>query len=190
MKLILGRPWLDSRTSITPAQSQQEGSFCWRRQNLTFALDINQDAEQEDDLDLCRARHIPCFSGRGRGGLSFLDGRQLFYQLVLCAIIRCAGDKTACIAACWSRWETIATRRRGQIRPVNDIVTQEGRRTPVRGRRDRKHLVLVGTSSSTSIPHGPGAARTRQKYATRSSSACRRTDDAAARAGPDARLDT
>lgn len=42
-----------------------------------------QDAEQEVDLDYCRAHNIPVFRREVGGGAVYLDGEQLFYQLVI-----------------------------------------------------------------------------------------------------------
>jgi lipoate-protein ligase A len=42
-----------------------------------------QDAEQEVDLDLCRQEGIPVFRREVGGGAVYLDGQQLFYQLVI-----------------------------------------------------------------------------------------------------------
>ena len=42
-----------------------------------------QDVEQEVDLDYCRAHNIPVFRREVGGGAVYLDGEQLFYQLVI-----------------------------------------------------------------------------------------------------------
>jgi lipoate-protein ligase A len=42
-----------------------------------------QDVEQEVDLDLCRREGIPVFRREVAGGAVYLDGEQLFYQLVI-----------------------------------------------------------------------------------------------------------
>ena len=44
---------------------------------------FHQDAEQEVDLDFCRANHIPVFRREVGGGAVYLDGDQLFFQLIL-----------------------------------------------------------------------------------------------------------
>ncbi|MGQ9600430.1 MAG: lipoate--protein ligase family protein [Anaerolineae bacterium] len=42
-----------------------------------------QDAEQEVDLEACRQQGIPVFRREVGGGAVYLDGQQLFYQLIL-----------------------------------------------------------------------------------------------------------
>ena len=44
---------------------------------------FHQDLEQEVDLDFCTANHIPVFRRDLGGGAVYLDGDQLFFQLIL-----------------------------------------------------------------------------------------------------------
>ena len=46
-------------------------------------IGFHQDAEQEVDLDYCRANHIPVFRRDLGGGAVYLDGDQFFFQLIL-----------------------------------------------------------------------------------------------------------
>jgi lipoate-protein ligase A len=46
-------------------------------------IGFHQDLEQEVDLDFCRASHIPVFRRDLGGGAVYLDGDQLFFQLIL-----------------------------------------------------------------------------------------------------------
>jgi lipoate-protein ligase A len=46
-------------------------------------IGFHQDLEQEVDLDFCRANHIPVFRRDLGGGAVYLDGDQLFFQLIL-----------------------------------------------------------------------------------------------------------
>jgi len=46
-------------------------------------IGFHQDAEQEVDLDYCKANHIPVFRREVGGGAVYLDGDQLFFQLIL-----------------------------------------------------------------------------------------------------------
>jgi lipoate-protein ligase A len=46
-------------------------------------IGFHQDVEQEVDLDFCEANHIPVFRRDLGGGAVYLDGDQLFFQLIL-----------------------------------------------------------------------------------------------------------
>lgn len=46
-------------------------------------IGFHQDAEQEVDLEYCKANHIPVFRRDLGGGAVYLDGDQLFFQLIL-----------------------------------------------------------------------------------------------------------
>ena len=46
-------------------------------------IGFHQDVDQEVDLDYCRAHRIPVFRREVGGGAVFLDGRQLFFHLIL-----------------------------------------------------------------------------------------------------------
>lgn len=46
-------------------------------------IGFHQDVEQEVDLDYCRAHNIPVFRRDLGGGAVYLDGDQLFFQLIL-----------------------------------------------------------------------------------------------------------
>jgi len=47
------------------------------------SIGFHQDVEQEVDLDFCKANHIPVFRRDLGGGAVYLDGDQLFFQLIL-----------------------------------------------------------------------------------------------------------
>lgn len=46
-------------------------------------IGFHQDVEQEVDMGFCRANNIPIFRREVGGGAVYLDGNQLFYQLIL-----------------------------------------------------------------------------------------------------------
>lgn len=46
-------------------------------------IGFHQDVDQEVDLEYCRTHHIPVFRREVGGGAVFLDGSQLFFQLIL-----------------------------------------------------------------------------------------------------------
>lgn len=47
------------------------------------SIGFHQDVDQEVDLEYCRAHHIPVFRREVGGGAVFLDGSQLFFQLII-----------------------------------------------------------------------------------------------------------
>lgn len=106
-----------------------------------------QDVEQEVDLAVCREKGIPVFRREVGGGAVFLDGEQLFYQLVL-------HRDNPLVPAGWEAFyrrflqAPIAAYQAlgipAQYRPVNDIVAN-GRKVSGNGAaRIGDYLVLVG----------------------------------------------
>ena len=106
-----------------------------------------QDVGQEVDLPLCRERGIPVFRREVGGGAVFLDGEQLFYQLVI-------HRDNPLVPAGWEAFyrrflqAPIAAYRAlgipAEYRPVNDIVAN-GRKVSGNGAaRIGDYLVLVG----------------------------------------------
>ncbi len=106
-----------------------------------------QDAEQEVDLPMCREQGIPVFRREVGGGAVYLDGEQLFYQLVL-------HRDNPIVPAGWEAFyrrflqAPIAAYRSlgipAEYRPVNDIVAN-GRKVSGNGAaRIGDYVVLVG----------------------------------------------
>jgi lipoate-protein ligase A len=106
-----------------------------------------QDVEQEVDLALCREQGIPVFRREVGGGAVYLDGEQLFYQLVL-------HRDNPLVPAGWEAFyrrflqAPIAAYRAlgipAEYRPVNDIVAN-GRKVSGNGAAQiGDYLVLVG----------------------------------------------
>jgi lipoate-protein ligase A len=108
----------------------------------------HQDPALEVDLELCRSRGLPVFRREVGGGAVYLDGNQVFFQLVLRRDHPAAGgDKEAFyrrllepVAAAYgdlgvpARW-----------RPVNDVVTADGRKISGTGVAEiGDFVVLVG----------------------------------------------
>jgi lipoate-protein ligase A len=106
-----------------------------------------QDVEQDVDLSLCRENGIPVFRREVGGGAVYLDGEQLFYQLVL-------HRDNPLVPAGWEAFyrrflqAPIAAYRAlgipAEYRPVNDIVAN-GRKVSGNGAAQiGDYLVLVG----------------------------------------------
>lgn len=146
----LGRvPWLDSQLIYhAMPRAQEEGLILLAPAEPYVCIGYHQDARQEVDLDVCRERQIPVFRREVGGGAVYLDGNQLFYQLVLHRDNPLAqGDKTAL----YHRLLEPVARTYRQLgvntiyRPINDIVTEEGRKIAGTGAAELgDYLVLVG----------------------------------------------
>jgi lipoate-protein ligase A len=65
------------------AYLQHEALFILRPATPYICIGFHQDAEQEIDLDFTNANKIPVFRREVGGGAVYLDGGQLFYQLIL-----------------------------------------------------------------------------------------------------------
>lgn len=65
------------------AYLQHEALFILRPATPYVCIGFHQDAEQEIDLEYTRSHNIPVFRREVGGGAVYLDGDQLFYQLVL-----------------------------------------------------------------------------------------------------------
>jgi lipoate-protein ligase A len=77
-------PWQDSQL-LYHAQPRlgREGLNLLSPGSPYFCLGYFQDVEQEVDVDFCRENEIPIFRREVGGGAVYLDGEQLFYQLVI-----------------------------------------------------------------------------------------------------------
>jgi lipoate-protein ligase A len=111
-------------------------------------IGYHQDAEQEVDLVYCRQKGIPVFRREVGGGAVYLDGQQIFYQLVIHKDNpRAPRDK----AEFYRKFLTPVVQAYGDLgvktryKPVNDIVTLEGRKISGNGAAEiGDYLVLVG----------------------------------------------
>jgi lipoate-protein ligase A len=113
-----------------------------------FCIGYHQNLDQEVDLDYCAEHQIPVFRREVGGGAVYLDGNQIFYQIVLHRDHPLAqGDKSAFyrrllepVARCYNDLGVAA-----QYRPVNDVVTAEGRKIAGTGAATiGDYVILVG----------------------------------------------
>ncbi|MGQ9516788.1 MAG: lipoate--protein ligase [Anaerolineae bacterium] len=108
----------------------------------------HQDARQEIDLEYCRQNGIPVFRREVGGGAVFLDGQQLFYQLILRRDHPLAGcDKETfyrtLLEPVVRTYADLGIPTR--YKPVNDVVTLEGRKISGNGAAHIGHsVVFVG----------------------------------------------
>jgi lipoate-protein ligase A len=86
MKLYnLGKvPWVDSQLIYhAMAKTGEEALILLSPASPYVCIGFHQDAAQEVDLEYCRRNSIPVFRREVGGGAVYLDGDQLFFQLVL-----------------------------------------------------------------------------------------------------------
>ncbi len=142
-------PWLESQLLYHALpRLGLEGLLLLAPAEPYVCLGYHQDAEQEVDLAICRQRGIPVFRREVGGGAVYLDGQQLFYQLVLRKDNPLAPrDKAAfyrtLLAPVVQTYRDLGVEAR--YKPVNDIVTAEGRKISGNGAADIADCaVLVG----------------------------------------------
>ena len=86
MKLYnLGKvPWIESQLVYHAlAMLGEEALVLVSPASPYVCIGFHQDVVQEVDLDFCRQHNIPVFRREVGGGAVFLDGNQLFFQLIL-----------------------------------------------------------------------------------------------------------
>jgi lipoate-protein ligase A len=77
-------PWQDSQLIYHAlAELGREGLILISPATPYVCIGFHQNAEREVDLDFCRSTGIPVFRREVGGGAVYLDGNQLFFQLVL-----------------------------------------------------------------------------------------------------------
>lgn len=141
-------PWLDSQL-LYHALPRTGGSGLILLAPATpyVCIGYHQDAAQEVDLDFCREHGIPVFRREVGGGAVYLDGAQLFYQVVLPLNHPAAqGDKETIyrrlLAPVVRTYQAIGIP--AEYKPINDIITG-GRKIAGTGAAEiADHLVIVG----------------------------------------------
>ncbi len=106
-----------------------------------------QDAAQEVDLDYCRERGIPVFRREVGGGAVYLDGEQLFYQLIIHKDNPLVPKDKAAFYQKFLQAPIAAYRALGipaEYKPVNDIIAN-GRKISGNGVAEiGDYIVFVG----------------------------------------------
>ncbi len=125
----------------------REGLFILRPATPYVCIGYHQDAQQEIDLDFTGQNHIPVFRREVGGGAVYLDGEQLFFQLI---IGRDRPGVPANIAEFYRKYlqPIIDTFRQfgvpAEYKPVNDIITHGRKISGTGAAQIEDMLVLVG----------------------------------------------
>ncbi len=142
-------PWLDSQLIYHALpRLGMEGLILLAPAGPYVCIGYHQDAEQEVDLAYCREQGIPVFRREVGGGAVYLDGHQLFYQLVIHKDNPVAPrDKgefyRKMLAPVVQAYRDLGVMVR--YKPVNDIITEEGRKISGNGAAEiGDYAVLVG----------------------------------------------
>jgi lipoate-protein ligase A len=142
-------PWLDSQLVYHALpRLGMEGLILLAPAEPYVCIGYHQDARQEVDLAYCREQGIPVFRREVGGGAVYLDGQQIFYQLVLHKenplAPRDKGDfYRQFLAPVVQTYQDLGVETR--YRPVNDIVTTEGRKISGNGAAEiGDYSILVG----------------------------------------------
>ena len=142
-------PWLDSQLIYHALpRLGMEGLILLAPAEPYLCIGCHQDVDQDIDLDYCRAHDIPVFRREVGGGGTYLDGDQLFFQLVLHKnhpLVQ--GSKTDL----YRRMLEPVAKAYGDLgvpavyRPINDVITTDGRKVSGTGAAEiADHVVLVG----------------------------------------------
>jgi len=142
-------PWLESQLIYHAfPRLGMEGLILLAPAEPYVCIGYHQDAEQEVDLDYCREQGIPVFRREVGGGAVYLDGQQLFYQLVIHKDNPLAPRDKAefyrqLLAPVVETYRGLGVEV--HYKPVNDIVTGEGRKISGNGAADiGAYAILVG----------------------------------------------
>ncbi len=142
-------PWLDSQL-IYHAMPRvgMEGLVLVAPSEPYVCIGYHQDAGQEVDLAYCRERGIPVFRREVGGGAVYLDGQQLFYQLIIHRANPLAPREKEEFYRTFLTPVVQTYRELGveaHYQPVNDIVTSTGRKISGNGAADiGEYSILVG----------------------------------------------
>jgi lipoate-protein ligase A len=142
-------PWLDSQLLYHALpRLGMEGLILLAPAEPYLCIGCHQDVDQDIDLDYCRANDIPVFRREVGGGGVYLDGQQLFFQIVLHKDHpQAQGSKIDL----YRRMLEPVARVYGDLgvpavyKPVNDVISSEGRKVSGTGAAEiADHVILVG----------------------------------------------
>ncbi len=125
----------------------REALFILRPATPYVCLGFHQDAQQEIDLEYAAQQGIPVFRREVGGGAVYLDGQQLFFQLI---VNKDRPGVPANIAAFYKKFlqPVIDTYRQfgvpAEYKPVNDIVANGRKVSGTGAAQIEDQLILVG----------------------------------------------
>ncbi len=125
-------PWEESQLLYhAMARLGHEGLNLLSPASPYVCVGYHQDARQEIDVEYCRLHGIPIFRREVGGGAVFLDGNQLFYQLILRQdhpLARCDKETfyRTLLEPVVRTYADLGIPTR--YKPVNDVITLEGRK--------------------------------------------------------------
>jgi lipoate-protein ligase A len=121
-------PWAESQLMYHALAKLGRESLCLVSPATPYVcIGFHQDVEQEVDLEFCRNNDIPVFRREVGGGAVYLDGNQLFFQLIIQRDNPIAPKR---IDAFYKKFlqPVIDVHRRigldAQYKPVNDLVIE------------------------------------------------------------------
>lgn len=127
------------------AYLQHEALFVLRPATPYVCIGFHQDAEQEIDLAFAEAQNIPVFRREVGGGAVYLDGGQLFYQLVLRRDNPQVPENKDALYRKFLA-PVVETYRefgvKAEFKPVNDIVAN-GRKVSGNGAAEVNDMVII-----------------------------------------------
>jgi lipoate-protein ligase A len=142
-------PWLDSQLIYHAfPRLNMEGLILLAPAEPYVCIGYFQDVDQDIDLDYCRAHDIPVFRREVGGGGVYLDGKQLFYQIVLHKDNPRAPKNKAefyrvLLTPVAQTYSDLGIPAR--YKPVNDVVTETGKKISGTGAAEiGDYLILVG----------------------------------------------
>ena len=141
-------PWAYSQALYhAAAHLGREALFVLRPASPYICIGYHQDAMQEIDLDFAGQNHIPVFRREVGGGAVYLDGQQLFFQLI---VRRDRPGVPAKIDEFYKKFlqPVVDTFTRfgvaAEYRPVNDIVCKGRKISGTGAAQVEDMLILVG----------------------------------------------
>jgi lipoate-protein ligase A len=121
-------PWEESQLIYHALAKLGRESLCLVSPATPYVcIGFHQDVEQEVDLEFCEANNIPVFRREVGGGAVFLDGNQLFFQLIIQRDNSIAPRRIAAFYKKFLQPVIEVHRRIGlevKYKPVNDLVIE------------------------------------------------------------------